>query len=230
LKNKKNSLRAIIAIDGPAGSGKSSVTKIVSKELGFSHLDTGAMYRSVTYFCLKNNLSLKFLGSVEINDFLKKNFDLKITKENKVFLNDQDISSEIRQPEINRLVSKISSYPEIRKYLVSLQRKLGSLGKVILDGRDIGTTVFPNADLKIFLTASIKERAKRRHKQQISEGIKQKLQEIEEEIRKRDQEDQNRKTSPLKIAEDAILIETDFISIQQVVDKIKELASFKNLS
>ena len=213
--------KQIIAIDGPAGAGKSTVSKKIAQILGFTYIDTGSMYRAIAWLILENNLQIP-LQTSQITDLLHK-IDLKLL-EDKVLLNGQDISLAIREPRISQVVSEISAIPEVRSYLLFLQQEMGKAGQVVLDGRDIGTTVFPQAGLKIFLLATVEERAIRRAKQQQEMGIQQSLKEVQEEIKKRDYSDYNRQISPLKQADDALLINTDGLSITEVIKQIIHLA------
>ena len=212
----------IIAIDGPAGSGKSTVTKLIAKKLNLLYLDTGAMYRALSWFLIKEKTNYK-----NKNELKKILTDISIVfKSNSnsnqdVFINNYCVTEEIRSQEISSIVSQISSIEEIRKFLVKEQRKIGEKGGLVAEGRDIGTTVFPDAELKIFLTASIDERAKRRQSDTKSkDSQKIDLNKLKELIKKRDFEDSNREISPLKKANDAIEIITDGYSIVEVVDKI----------
>jgi pantoate ligase/cytidylate kinase len=221
--------RPIIAIDGPAGSGKSTVTKIIAKKLKLLYLDTGAMYRALSWLLIKENIDYK--KEKKLQNILK---DISIVfKSNKnshqdVFVNNYCVTEEIRSQEISSIVSKISSIKEVRKFLVEEQRKIGESGGLIAEGRDIGTTVFPNAELKIFLTASIDERAKRRKNDKNSKDSQViELHTLKELIKKRDFEDSNREISPLIKANDAIEIITDGYSINKVVDKIIDLYNDK---
>ncbi len=215
----------IIAIDGPAGSGKSTVAKLVAKELGFSYIDTGAMYRAVAYKVLKDNIPL------EKAPHILDKIDIKLVETEdgiKVFLDGEDISDKIRTEEVGKVASQIAKIPQVRKKLVELQRKLAlEKENAVLEGRDIGTVVFPDADLKIFLTASAEERARRRYLQLKEKGLNPSYEEILKSIIDRDKNDTERKDSPLKPAEDAIIIDTTDKSIDQVVNliinKVKEV-------
>lgn len=206
----------IIAVDGPAGSGKSTISKIVARELGFTYLDTGAMYRMVTYAVLKRKTDLD--NKEEVLNLLET-IKLDINKD-KFFLDGEDVSDVIREVEVTNNVSKVASLKEVRDKLVHMQRDISEGKKVILDGRDIGTVVFPNANLKIFLVASPEERAKRRVKEFIEKGIDTSYETVLEEIKTRDFMDSTRKESPLTQAKDAKLIDTSFMSIEEVSSTI----------
>ena len=198
-----------IAIDGPSGSGKSSVAKAVAKRLGLLHLDTGGMYRTLGYKVIKDNLNLE-----DIEEVLK-NLDLKIVNK-KFFLDGEDVSEKIRSNEVSKIASKVSSIKSVREYMVNLQREISSNNDVILDGRDIGTIVFPNAEVKIYLTASPEVRANRRYLEDGSLSYEK----ILEDILKRDYDDSHREHSPLKVADGAKIIDTDNLSFEEVVEKI----------
>ncbi len=194
----------IIAIDGPAGSGKSTIAKLVAKDMGLVYLDTGAMYRIVTLKALNEGI----LGNDGLNELekIKKlldNLNIDI-RENGFYLDDVDVSEEIRKPIVSENVSDVAAIREVREKMVDLQRKFSESKNVILDGRDIGTVVFPNANLKIFLVADAKERAKRRYRELIEKGENVEIEEIYENILKRDKIDSTRKESPLKKAKDAV--------------------------
>lgn len=199
----------IIAIDGPSGSGKSSVAKAIAKKLNILHLDTGAMYRMLGYKLYKENIDIANVLEV------LKNLDIEI-KDGKFYLDKEDVSEKIRENNISIYASNVSKIKEVREYMVDLQRKISNKKSVILDGRDIGTVVFPNADIKIYLDASPFIRAKRR----FLEDNKHDFDKILEDINKRDFEDMNRENSPLKKADDAILVNTDELSFDEVLDKI----------
>ena len=200
-----------VAIDGPAGSGKSTISKKIAAQLNFSHIDTGAMYRAVTLHAMNLGIDL----SDEKNyDFLDEIEVLYLN--NKILLNGIDVSKEIRDPEVTSKVSLVSSLKIVRDKMVDLQKKAASQGLVIMDGRDIGYNVLPDADLKIFLTASIECRALRRHKELPGSN----LQELKEDLVKRDYADSNRKESPLKKADDALLLDTTNMTIDEVISYI----------
>lgn len=204
----------IIAIDGPSGSGKSSIAKIISKKLNIQHLDTGAMYRLLALKLLNENL--------EYGKSILSELNIKI-QDNKFFLDDIDVTTKIRDNEVSKKASSVSKIKEVREYMVDLQRKISGEQDIVLDGRDIGTVVFPNADIKIFLTATIEERAKRRAIEDNSVSYEK----ILYDMKKRDEQDSTRENSPLKIADDAIVIDTTNMDIDAVTNKIIELVENK---
>ena len=210
----------IIAIDGPAGAGKSTIAKKVADSLGYVYIDTGAMYRAFTYELLTSSISLSDIE--EITKVLEKT-DIEF-KNNEIFLNNLNVTNEIRSKNVTANVSAVSAIPQVREKLVDLQRKIASESNSILDGRDIGTVVFPNAELKIFLTASVKIRALRRYNELIAKDKNIDINEIEAEIEKRDKLDSSRETSPLIKASDAIEIDTSDLSIDEVANTILKLA------
>ena len=215
----------IIAIDGPAGSGKSTIAKLIAEDLEFVYLDTGAMYRLVTLKALNDGI----LGDLEEIKKMLDNLNIDI-KENGFYLDDIDVSEEIRKPIVSENVSHIAAIREVREKMVDLQRKFSESKNVILDGRDIGTVVFPNADVKIFLVADAKERANRRYKELIEKGENVKIEEIYENILKRDEIDSTRKESPLKKAEDAIEVDTTSKDIEEVKNEILNICSNSSMS
>ncbi|WP_455045615.1 (d)CMP kinase [Leptotrichia trevisanii] len=212
----------IIAIDGPAGSGKSTIAKLIADDLGLVYLDTGAMYRLVTLKALNDGI----LGNLEKIEEMLNNLNIDI-RGNRFYLDDIDVSEEIRKPVVSENVSDIAVIREVREKMVDLQRKLSKSKSVILDGRDIGTVVFPNADVKIFLVADAKERANRRHKELIEKGENVRIEEIYENILKRDEIDSTRKESPLKKAEDAIEVDTTSKNIEEVKNEILKIIKKK---
>jgi len=221
--------KPIIAIDGPAGSGKSTITKLISKKLNFLYLDTGAMYRAVSWFLIKENID--YTNESELKKIL---CDISIIfksnglSQQDVFINNFCVTDEIRSQAISAIVPKISSIKQIREFLVNEQQKIGESGGLVAEGRDIGTTVFPDAELKIFLNASIDERAKRRRSDKKSKDSQEiELNKLKELIKKRDFEDSNREISPLIKANEAIEIITDGYSINEVVDKVIDLYNDK---
>ena len=213
----------IIAVDGPAGSGKSTISKLLAKELGLVYLDTGAMYRLFTLKMLKENVS--FSDNDKINELLEK---LNINIENdKFYLDDEDVREEIRKTDVAENVSKTAAIDEVREKMVSLQREFSKSKNVILDGRDIGTVVFPEADIKIFLVADPRERAERRFKELKAKGENISLDSIYENILKRDKLDSTRENSPLKKANDAIEVDTTGKNIEEVKNIILNLYNNK---
>ena len=205
----------IIAIDGPAGSGKSTIAKLIAEDLGLVYLDTGAMYRLVTLKALNDGI----LGNLDKIIKMLDNLNIDI-KENGFYLDDIDVSEEIRKPVVSENVSDIAVIREVREKMADLQRKFSESKNVILDGRDIGTVVFPNADVKIFLVADAKERANRRYKELVAKGENVRIEEIYENILKRDEIDSTRKESPLKKADNAIEVDTTSKNIEEVKNEI----------
>ena len=213
----------IIAIDGPAGSGKSTIAKLIAEDLELVYLDTGAMYRLVTLKALNEGI----LGNLD--KIVKMLDDLRIDiKKNGFYLDDTNVSEEIRKPIVSENVSDIAAIREVREKMVDLQRKFSESKNVILDGRDIGTVVFPNADVKIFLIADAKERANRRYRELVAKGENVKIEEIYENILKRDKIDSTRKESPLKKANDAIEVDTTSKNIEEVKNEILYIIKQKN--
>ena len=212
-----------IAIDGPAGAGKSTIAKLVSKKLEFIYVDTGAMYRAMgLYFCENG------LDSENHEDVLKACESADITIEYKdgeqlVILNGENVNGRIRTEQASKMASKVAKVKEVREKLVELQRKLAKTSSVIMDGRDVGTHILPDANLKIYLTASSMERAKRRWKENIEKGIECDLATIEADIIARDEQDMNREISPLRQASDAILLDSSTMTIEDVVEEIIRL-------
>ena len=214
-----------IAIDGPAGAGKSTIAKIVAKKLGFIYVDTGAMYRTMALACFRDKISQDDEASV-----VKKCQNVKVTLEyengtQKVFLNGEDVSTEIRQEVIGNMTSAIAVYSPVRKILVNMQQELAKTNKVVMDGRDIGSAVLPNADLKIYLTASSRTRATRRYKELVEKGQVCDIDEIEKDIKDRDYRDMHREISPLVQADDAVLIDSSDMDIDTVVSEIIKLVN-----
>ena len=212
----------IIAIDGPAGSGKSTIAKLIAEDLGLVYLDTGAMYRLVTLKALNDGI----LGNLDKIIKMLDNLNIDI-KENGFYLDDIDVSEEIRKPFVSENVSDIAVIREVREKMVDLQRKFSESKNVILDGRDIGTAVFPNADVKIFLVADAKERSNRRYKELVAKGENVRIEEIYENILKRDEIDSTRKESPLKKADNAIEVDTTSKNIEEVKNEILNIVRKK---
>lgn len=218
-----------IAIDGPSGSGKSTISKIIAKKMGFINVDTGALYRTIAYFFLENKINYK-----EKSEVLKNLNNISVSLKNEnfsqtIFLNGVDVTQKIRTNEISMMSSEISVIPEVRQFLLKLQRDIAKENNVVIDGRDIGTVVLPNADVKIFLTADPKVRAKRRYNQLISKGQSTTFDEILELINKRDYNDIHRKISPLKKADDAILVDNSNLNQKNTVDKLMEIIEKKGI-
>jgi len=221
-----------IAIDGPAGAGKSTIAKIVAKELGFIYVDTGAMYRTIALACFRAGIKAD-----ETEKVIAKLDDIEVTLgydngTQKVYLNGEDVSLEIRREEIGNMTSAIAVYEkvrenmvEVREHLLNLQKELARTQDVVMDGRDIGTAVLPNADLKIYLTASSRTRAERRCKELVEKGINCDIDTVEKDIIDRDYRDMHREISPLTQAEDAVLVDSSNMSIDEVV---KEIIKLKN--
>ena len=219
----------IVGIDGPAGTGKSTLTKLISKELDLINIDTGATYRCVALKAIKNNIKLEEKDKIiNLLDDIKIEFKNAEDKQ-MVFLDDEDVTERIRQNDVNSIVSPISSIKEVRFKLVDLQRKLAEGKNVIMEGRDITTYVFPNADVKIYLDASMEERAKRRYKENLEKGIETSYEEVYENIRARDENDKAKEVGALKIADDAVIIDTTDLTIEQVKTKIIECINKKIL-
>ena len=212
-----------VAIDGPASSGKSTISKLIAKENHFLYLDTGAMYRVVTLAVLRNHISLEDYDAIyELVQNIDIRFSMKDGKQS-VFMNKEDVTDEIRSVEVTRNVSAVSAIKEVRTRLVHLQQEIAENHSIIMDGRDIGTVVLPQADIKIFLVASVEERAKRRFIENQEKGIEMSYEELVEDIRRRDYIDSTRKESPLRKAEDAIEIDTTTMSIEDVVKTVTAL-------
>lgn len=212
-----------IAIDGPAGAGKSTIAKLVSGKLGFIYVDTGAMYRAMALYLSRMNVNPDNADEVGEKAQSAEITIKYVDGEQVVMLGDENVNGLIRSPEVSAMASRTSQVARLREKLVELQQKLAETENVVMDGRDIGTVVLPNADLKIYLTASVQVRAMRRYKEMIAKGQEAVLEEIEKDIEDRDYRDMHREASPLKQAEDAVLVDTSDMSIEQVADKIIEL-------
>ncbi len=214
----------VIAIDGPAGAGKSTIAKAVSKKLNSIYVDTGAMYRSIALFMIRNNVSKDDTASIATKC---KDADVTINYEGgvqNVILNGENVNGLIRTEEVGNMASVVSAVPEVRAHLLQLQRNLAASTDVVMDGRDIGTTVLPDANLKVYLTASSKVRAKRRYDELTAKGESCDIDVIEKDIIDRDHRDMTREISPLKQADDAILVDSSDMTIEEVENKIIELA------
>ncbi len=206
-----------IAIDGPAAAGKSTVAKIVAKRLGYVYIDTGAMYRAFTYAVIKAGLDPQ---NEEASCSLVGKVKIELTEDGRVFCNGEDVSKPIRENAVSSTVSYIASYKAIRLELINLQRELAAKQNVVMDGRDIGSYVLPNAQVKIFQIASVETRAKRRYDENLSKGIKTSLEEVEANVRQRDYIDSHRDFDPLMKDKDAVELDTSAMSIEEVVDAI----------
>lgn len=214
----------IVAIDGPAGSGKGTVTKEIAKRMGLINLDTGATYRCVALASLKHGIKLEEEDKiVSLIDDL--DIEFKYDKDDfiRVFLNGEEVTSEIRSFEVNKIVSPISSIVRVRLKMVDLQRKMAEGKDVIMEGRDIGTYVFPNADVKIYLDADVEERAKRRFKENKEKGLDVTFGEVLENIKKRDENDKHKEIGSLKIAEDAVIVDSTKLSIDEMADAVEKI-------
>ena len=213
----------LIAIDGPVGAGKSTVAKITAKKLNIIYVDTGAMYRAVGLYVTRKGLDTK--KSEDVNSVLGEiNLDVKLSNEGQmIYLNGEDVTKLIRTPEISMAGSNVSAIPEVRVKLVDMQRKLAETKSVIMDGRDIGTVVLPNATTKIYLNAELDERADRRYKELIKKGQDVTFEDVKADIVKRDTNDMSRAVSPLKKADDAIELDTTGLTLEEVVDKVIDI-------
>lgn len=212
-----------VAIDGPAGAGKSTIAKLISREMGYIYVDTGAMYRAMAVYFSKNKVNPE--DESAINEAVK-NVNIKIEYQNgeqQVILNGENVTGLLRTEETGNMASKTSKYKEVRSKLVELQRELAKTTDVVMDGRDIGTTVLPDAFVKIYLTASSDARAKRRYDELMAKGEQCDLSAIKEDIEKRDYQDMHREISPLKQAEDAVLLDTSDMNIEQVVAAMRDI-------
>ena len=211
-----------IAVDGPAGAGKSTIAKLVAKELGFVYVDTGAMYRAMALYFLRKGVDPKAAEEIEKSC---PEVDVTIRYQEgvqQVLLNGEDVSGLIRTEEVGNMASAVSGYMPVREKLVELQKQLAAKENVIMDGRDIGTCVLPEADVKIFLTASVETRALRRYKELEEKGVSCDLEEIKKDIKERDERDCTRKIAPLRQAEDAVLIDSSDMTIEEVVKAITD--------
>ncbi|MBI3006158.1 MAG: (d)CMP kinase [Ignavibacteriales bacterium] len=225
--------KIVIAIDGPAGAGKSSTAKLVAKKLGYIHVDTGAMYRAITVKVLEEGI---LPGDRESVSALARRSEIRLEishNSTKVFIDGRDVTHRIRTGEVTKSVSSISSIPDVREVLVREQRKMAASGGVVLEGRDIGTVVLPDADLKVFMVANVTERARRRKKELAVDGVEVDEQSLTTEIEERDRKDSTRDASPLKQAKDAFVLDTSDLSLEEqanfIVQKAKEILRRKKL-
>ncbi len=225
----------IVAIDGPAGSGKGTVTKLVAKRLNLVNIDTGAMYRCVTLKCLENRVEITDINGIK-NILESIGIELKKEKDNsgndiqKVYLDGKDVTEKIRTPQVDSFVAKFAAIKEVRDTMTPMQRKMGESVDIIMEGRDIGTAVFPNADVKIYLDASIEERANRRYKQNLEKGIECNYDEILSSIKERHILETTREIAPLVQADDAIYVDSSDMNIMQVVERIVDIIKQKKES
>ena len=217
----------VVAIDGPAGSGKGTITKLIAEKRNLVAIDTGAMYRCVTLDCLNKGIEPDNIEGIK---GILENINIELTKENgeqKVFLNDVDVSREIREPRVNEAVSPYSAIKEVRDIITPMQRKMAEKQDIIMEGRDIGTVVFPNADVKIFLDVSLEESARRRYKQNIENGIETTYENELEKLKQRNKYDSERDVVPFVKAEDAILVDSTNMNIDEVVETILKIIDEK---
>ena len=228
MRNKKGRNKMVsIAIDGPAGAGKSTIARAASKELGYIYVDTGALYRSIGLYMIRHGISLQDAEAIAFN-VENVQIELKfIQGEQRVFLGEEDVSDLIRTPEVSMAASAVSAVPKVRQFLLDLQKDMAKKNNVVMDGRDIGTVVLPNADVKIFLTASAEERAKRRCKELEEKGQAVSYQEVLTDIQQRDYNDSHREIAPLKQAEDAVLLDTSHLDLQQSIQALLDLVKNK---
>lgn len=217
-------MKKIVAIDGPAGAGKSTIAKSLAAELGYLYIDTGAMYRAVAYQALQKGVALEDGAALtEIAGSL--DLDMRVEAgRNRIILDGEDVSDKIRLPEVSAAASPVSAYAGVREHMVAKQRQLAARGRVVLDGRDIGTVVLPEADCKIYLTASLEERARRRFKELGERGVAAELEDVRKDIEERDYRDMHRENSPLRQAEDAVLLDSTGMSVEEVMQRVLELA------
>lgn len=217
--------RISIAIDGPAAAGKSTVAKVVAKKLSYVYIDTGAMYRAITYAALEQKVDIE--NEEKLMEVVKNvNIEFQQGENTQlVFLNGQDVSEVIRTPDVTNRVSIVAKHRLVREEMVRRQQELAEKGGVVMDGRDIGTHVLPDAEVKIFMLASVEERAERRHLENINKGFDSNLEQLQEEIAQRDKLDSEREVSPLKKADDALELDTTSLSIEEVVRKIMGIVS-----
>ncbi len=216
--------RVVIAIDGPAAAGKSTISKLIAKKLNFTYIDTGAMYRAFTNYVIEHGVDPK--NEKECVKLIP-DVDIELFPDGKVICSGKDVTRVIREPLVSGNVSYIASYKDIRLALVEFQRKLANKISVVMDGRDIGTYVLPNADVKIFMVASVEERAKRRYKENVEKGIECTYEDIINDVKKRDRIDSNRSFAPLKPASDSILLDTSDLTIEEVANKVLKIIEDK---
>ena len=214
--------KIVVAIDGPAGAGKSTIAKLAAEKLAYAYIDTGAMYRSVAWKFLQTGKAFDedFISGLSKTMLIDFKPEAKI---NRVFVDGTEVTDAIRTPEVTAIVSRVAAIGAVREAMVDQQRRMGEAGGVLMDGRDIGTVVFPNAQLKIFLTASVEQRARRRYAEMVAKGQQVDLQQLQADIAERDKQDSERAISPLRQAEDALLLDTSDMGNSEVTEKILQL-------
>lgn len=217
----------MIAIDGPAAAGKSTVGELLARELGYLYLDTGVMYRAVTWIALQRGIPIDDEAAVtQLAEEAQIDFEPPTVQDGRqytVLVDGQDVTWALRRPEVDHNVSPVSAYPGVRKALTELQRRIGRQGKVVMVGRDIGTVVLPEADLKVYLDATVQARARRRYRENLRRGIVCRYADVLQDMRRRDQIDSQRDTAPLRVAEDAVVIDTTRLQVEQVMDRVRAL-------
>lgn len=217
----------IVAIDGPNGAGKSTIARELARRMGCTYIDTGAMYRAIGLYVMRRGVSSEdCCGIVRLLDEIKIRLEHRADGQH-IFLGDEDVSAEIRTPEASIYASNVSKIGEVRAALLDLQRGFADTGSIVMDGRDIGTVVFPNADIKIFLTASVERRAERRYKELIERGERVSLEEVRYDLEWRDKNDSTRKLAPLKPADDAVLVDTSEIGFEESVELVRKIVEEK---
>ncbi len=217
-------MKKVIAIDGPAGAGKSTIAKAIAQKLVYTYIDTGAMYRAVALAALRAGVAVDDAAGLEA---IAAAADIDMQMQggaNRIFLNGEDVTDAVRRPEVGAAASPVSAVGGVREHLVAAQRKLAGRGGVVMDGRDIGTVVLPAADCKIFLTADLDERVERRYAELVAKGLSTTREEVREDISTRDWRDTHRENSPLKQADDAVLLDSTGMTIDEVLAKVSELA------
>ena len=220
----------IITIDGPSGSGKGTISRILAEQLGFHYLDSGALYRLLGLVAVRHGIEISINADLtQLAKNMDVSFQSKADGHNIVLLEGEDVTDELRTEETGALASRVAENPGVRSALLERQHQFARYPGLVADGRDMGTKVFPEAQLKIFLTASIEERAKRRYKQLLERGENVKLRALEEQVRSRDERDMNRKTSPLAVATDAVEVDSSDLTIQEAVDRVQNLAILRGL-
>ena len=220
----------IITIDGPSGSGKGTISRILAEQLGFHYLDSGALYRLLGLVAVRHGIEISINANLtQLAKNMDVSFQSKADGHNIVLLEGEDVTDELRTEETGALASRVAENPGVRSALLERQHQFARYPGLVADGRDMGTKVFPEAQLKIFLTASIEERAKRRYKQLLERGENVKLRALEEQVRSRDERDMNRKTSPLAVATDAVEVDSSDLTIQEAVDRVQNLAILRGL-